>query len=178
MKFIFGKIAIYFSEYFFGKYWAIFKSIGWLIPVARCFFPFSNFSRILWNIGLVDDCLTLLHRPCSRRWLQLYIISCCYSCHHQTLAETIFFPLISFLWCPTFAVTYEKCYRFSIFLVVLVYKLVFLLPIELWRNKSILPLACDFAWFWYTWRWVNLFNLRRNSIVWHICGKTTFKALV
>ncbi len=72
--------------------------------------------------------LILWHRPCSCKLPRPYIPCCC-PC--LIPSDTLFCPLALFLWCFTPVVTCGKCHEFSISLVVLVCRLVYLLGLEL-----------------------------------------------
>lgn len=125
------------------------------------FLPLNNFSRRLNSRGLVDDYyLTCWHRLYYCKLPQPYTFCRRYS---QILSGTLFYSLVFSLYCIVLIVICEKYCEFSIFLIALIYRFVFLLDIKLWKVWRILPLACNFNfWFGYICWLIKLYHLIYN----------------
>lgn len=130
-----------------NRYWAVFKGIKWPRLVPRCFLFLGSLFRISSRIGLVDDCLTLLHKLYCYGLLWSRIFSR-YSYSHRTLIETLSCSLVPSLWYSAPAMTYKKRYRFRIFLITLIYRPIFLLSLGFWEGWKISLLTYGFVCFW------------------------------
>ncbi len=160
------------------------KSCWWvckgIIPpkqALRYFLPRGSLSMRPNNRNLMGGGYypILWHRPryCKLLWPRT---SCCCLC--LALSGTLFRILAPSLWCLTPAVTHKKCHKSSTSLVALIFRLISLLAVKLWKVRIILPLVCNFAWFWCISCLTKLFYLGHSFWALHAYCNNAFEALV
>ena len=81
------------------------------MQAPRYFLLLNNLSKKPDSIALVDDSLTLSHRPRYYEWSPLCTL--CPHCYRRLIPSRSHLPAPSW-WCFTPAVTREKRYEFSI----------------------------------------------------------------